>query len=435
MRFPRLVLLSLPFLAVPGKILPAQSFQLIATETPPNQGYWQPVERYLFTGSGSAPRKLSFIPSKMTHDPSCAAFRTPFELFVANRASHSGKGYISTFVMSSDGKDFVQGPPIRGNGLTDPHQIAFNPVDGELFCTNYKSGIVSRFTFDKFGRPVPNGTITMPDKKIMVGLAVRKKDQQLFVSHYTFVRRFRRNANGTYAYAGALSVQNKNGLHYMTFLGDELYLCAVFMDKIYRFSFDAQGNPVKKKSITSPSPISVAFSLDGKEMFAASHYAGGIRRYQYDASRDDWVYKSTILTPKLGGLAVGPVDGSGSFSLYGTGCPGTGKAVPTVSAVGSAFRGKALTVRVHRGLPKGSGVLLLGTLPAALPLPGGCSLLVGGTLYPFFVSLDQEGSYWMPIQVPAALYPGDAFFQFFGVDPGAPNGMFSSSNGLKVHVM
>ncbi len=435
MRFLHLFLLAFPVFLLQDNPVPAQGFQLVATETPPYSGTWQPVERYYFSGSGGSYKKLSFIPKDMTHDPSSAAFRTPFELFIANRAAHSGKGSISTFVMSSDGTSFVPGPVIKGNGLTDPHQIAFNPVDGELFATNWKTRILSRFTFDKYGRAVPNGTIHMPDPNPQLGVAIRKKDQQLFVSSYTSVRIFRRNANGSYTYKGGFTAPNKKGFHFMTFRGDELYLCALYMDRVYRFQFDAQGNPKLKETISSPSPVSTAFSLDGKEMFVASHFKGGIRRYKYDAVKDTWIYQSEIKTPQMGGMAVGPVDGSGSFSLYGKGCPGTGNLVPTISAVGSARRGKAMTIRVHNGLPRGVGALLLGTQPGNSPLPGGCTFLLGGGFLPFAVNLDQEGSYWMPIPIPAGLYPGFAYFQFFGIDPGASNGNFSATNGLKVQVL
>ncbi|MBP7949792.1 MAG: hypothetical protein KA004_09065 [Verrucomicrobiales bacterium] len=47
---------------------------------------------------------------------------------------------------------------IEGNGLSNPHGIAFSPW-GEMFVANFNSWTISRFTFDAAGNAVANGSI------------------------------------------------------------------------------------------------------------------------------------------------------------------------------------------------------------------------------------------------------------------------------------
>ncbi len=415
----------------------SQSFQLIVTETPPFQGSWQPVRRFLVPGSGADFIKLSDIPKEMTYDPTCAASRTPYELYVANRAAHKGKGYISVFIMSSDGREYVRAQDIRGNSLTDVHQVCFNPVDGELFATNWKSGKLSRFKFDKYGKQIPNGTITMRDSDKMLGVLVRKSDRQLFVSSYTFVRIFKRNPDGSYTYKGNFYPPQKGGLHYMTMLRKELYICEVNMGMVYRYTFDKNGYPRLKSKIRAPGAISVAFSLDGKEMYVASHStsARGIYRFMYDPGKDKWVFKKRIITRRsLGGIAIIPVDGSNAFALYGKGCMGCNNQVPTISATGSSTPGNELVLRIHRGLPSGTGFVFLGLSPSNIPLPGSCTLLVGLPLSQFDITLDTRGNFWLPAALPPGFPRLTIYAQYFGIDPSSGNSFFSSSNGLKITI-
>jgi 6-phosphogluconolactonase (cycloisomerase 2 family) len=291
--------------ALAASVAHAQSFQLVATETPPGSGSQQPVERFLVDGAGGDAQRLSDIPPDATDDPSCAVFRTPLQLFVSNRAAHSGNGSISVFDFHPSLQTFTQGPTITGNGLTDVAQITFNPVDGELFATNWTSGQLSRFLIDAGGNAVPNGTVVMPFGGYQLGVAVREADQQLLVTSYTALRRFGRNPDGTYSHIENIGL-GSGGLHYLTFRGDELYIADVYGDTIYRYLFDQDGVPVPNGTVASRSPIAVAFSPDGREMFAASHLDGGITRFAHDPDGDAWIETDQIATPDLGGVTTAP---------------------------------------------------------------------------------------------------------------------------------
>ncbi|MFG0252503.1 MAG: hypothetical protein ACF8NJ_06475, partial [Phycisphaerales bacterium JB038] len=198
---------------------------------------------------------------------------------------------------------FVEGPPITGNGVTHALQLTFNPVDGELFVANWL-GLVSRFVFDDQGVAQPNGTVTMPDGEYSLGVALREANQDLFVSSYTFIRRFVRQPDDTYAHVGNFVIPGGNSIHFMRFRGDELYVGEIATNAVYRFTFDGDGVPVPNGSVSSPSPVDVAFSPDEMEMFAASHLHGDVSRYLYDEPSDTWTYHDVIDTPSLGGMAT-----------------------------------------------------------------------------------------------------------------------------------
>jgi len=281
-------------------------FHLVFAETPVGSGYGQPVERYQIKSVGVTAHRLSDIPKTMTDDPAGVTFRNPLELFVGNRSAHSGNSSVMVFYIDESLQTFTQGPVITGNSVSDVHQIAFNPVDGELFVTNWRSGLMSRFTFDPQGKAVPNGTISMPDPDEQLGVAIRKADEQLFVSSYTFVRRFTRDPGGTYTYVSSFSMPGATHIHFMKFLNDELYVCDIQTSSIYRYNFDANGDPVPNGVVSGVHPVDVAFSPDGREMFVPNHIDGGISRYEYDAVNDDWIYTSTMATPQLGGVAIAP---------------------------------------------------------------------------------------------------------------------------------
>lgn len=291
-----------------GMLLPALGsaavFQVVVTETPVGSGSAQPIERYLVSDTFGAMTRVSDIPASLTNDPSSVAFRSPLEMFVANRAGHTGNSSISTFTFDPSLLTFTPGPTITGNSVTDAHGLAFNPMDGELFQANWNTGIVSRFKFDAAGNALPNGTITMPDSQRLLGVAIRPADQQLFVSSYQGVRRFRRNTDGSYAYLSTFAV-GQGLVHYMKVRQDELYVCDIASSAVYRFRFDAAGVPVLKDSTSSLHVVDIAFSPDGREMFAANHFEGGIRRYRYTPATDSWAsFGDVLATPQLGGIAT-----------------------------------------------------------------------------------------------------------------------------------
>ncbi len=50
--------------------------------------------------------------------------------------------------------------------------------------------------------------------------------------------------------------------------------------------------------------IDLAFSPDGSEMFAASHFGGGLTRFRFDSPTDNWAWTESVPMPPLGGLAT-----------------------------------------------------------------------------------------------------------------------------------
>ncbi len=286
----------------------AEPFQIIAAETPMGAGSNQGVRRYIVRETFGPAEQLTPIPGSVLYDPAGLALRNPAELFIANRAAHTGKSSIAR--VSLFGSNFAYIDSFSGNGVTDCHQLNFDPVTGELFQTNWSTGILSRFQFDDSGNPVPNGTILMPDSGKQLGVVVRPADRQLFVSDYTKVRRFMPNPDGSYTYLGAFAENGAALYHFMKFKDDLLYLTNFQHNVVLRFSFDPQGNPVPKDSIVmggNAGPVDLDFSPDGLEMFVTDHRNGGIMRFQYDEISESWIrFGDDIPTPMLGGIVIVP---------------------------------------------------------------------------------------------------------------------------------
>lgn len=283
----------------------AEPFQIIAAETPMGAGSNQGVRRYIVRETFGPAEQLTPIPGSVLYDPAGLALRNPAELFIANRAAHTGKSSIAR--VSLFGSNFSYIDSFSGNGVTDCHQLNFDPVSGELFQTNWSSGVLSRFLFDASGNPVPNGTILMPDSGKQLGVVVRPADRQLFVSDYTKVRRFMPNPDGSYTFLGYFAINNSTQYHFMKVKDDLLYLTSFSENAVIRFSFDAQGNPTEKDRIVASNALDMDFSPDGQEMFVTDHGNGGIMRFRYDSITETWIRNGDdIPTPMLGGIVIVP---------------------------------------------------------------------------------------------------------------------------------
>lgn len=409
---------------------PAQTFQVVMCETPPGSGGFQPIERFLIGGTNGPLSRISDIPPASTNDPVAVAFNNQYELFVSNRAAHSGNGSVSRFVFDTSFGTFSANGSITGNGLTDPVQLAFNPVDGELFVTNWTTGLLSRFLFDASGNAVPNGTIAMPGGGNQLGVAIRALDQQLFVSSYTAIRRFRRNANGSYTHVADFTVTG-GLIHFMAFRGDELYVAEYQSGRVYRFRFDAAGAPVANGFVAVPNAIAVAFSPDRNEMFVPRHGIGGCQRLLYQPATDSWLATTLQPSPSAGGIATSVH----WFSIYGQGCAGTGAVTPTLQGLGVPQPGNTINLRVQRGQAGALGTIVLAGAPGNTPILG-CtwlqSQILGNT--DLFL-LDGTGAHTYPIPMPPTLLPLDVYFQAFLLDAGAPNGLFAATAGLRASVL
>jgi 6-phosphogluconolactonase (cycloisomerase 2 family) len=412
--------------------LNAQTFQVVICETPPGSGGFQPIERFLVAGSNGPMTRISDIPPSVTNDPIALAFDNQYELFVANRAGHSGNGSVSRFTFDGSFGTFQPNGTITGNGLTDPVQIAFNPVDGELFVTNWRGGILSRFRFDAQGNAVPSGTLQMPDGGNQLGVAIRALDQQLFVSSYTAVRRFARQANGSYTHLGDMRLTGGGNLiHFMAFRGDELYVAEYSQGLVHRFGFDAGGNPVAQGTVAVPGAVAIAFSPDRDEMFVARHAVGGFQRFRHDAPTDSWIATTLQTGPSAGGIATTVH----WFSVYGDGCAGTGGLVPTLQGLGVPLPGNTIYLQTQNGLPGGAATIVVSLAPGSVPFLG-CTWLQSLVLVntpPLL--LDQGGAHRYSIRMPLDLPPIDFYFQTFVLDLGAPNGLFSATAGLRASVL
>jgi hypothetical protein len=282
-----------------------EPFQIIAAETPMGAGSYQGVRRYIVRETFGPAEQMTPIPGSVLYDPSALALRSPTELYISNRAAHTGKGSVARVRLFGSSFEYLD--TFKGNGLTNCAQSCFDPVTGELFVTNFPSGILSRFLFDASGNPVPNGTINMPDSGKQLGVVVRPIDRQLFVSDYTKVRRFSPNADGSYTFLGYFQVNNGMQYHFMKIHDDLLYLTSFWENAVLRFSFDVQGNPVYKDRISAEGALDVAFSPDEQEMFVTDHRNGGIMRYKSDTAGNTWIrYGDKIPTPMLGGIVIVP---------------------------------------------------------------------------------------------------------------------------------
>lgn len=283
----------------------AEPFQIIAAETPMGAGSKQGVRRYIVRETFGPAEQRTPIPGSLLYDPAALALRSPTELFISNRAAHTGSGSVARVRLFGSSFEYID--TFTGNGLSDCAQSCFDPVTGELFVTNWSSGVLSRFLFDSFGNPVPNGVINMPDSGKQLGAVIRPANRQLFVSDYTKIRRFMPNPDGSYTYLGTFAENGAALYHFMKFKDDLLYLTNFQQSMVMRFSFDAQGNPVFKDWIPADNALDMDFSPDGLEMFVTDHRNGGIMRFKYDEITESWIrFGDDIPTPMLGGIVIVP---------------------------------------------------------------------------------------------------------------------------------
>jgi len=123
------------------------------------------------------------------------------------------------------------------------------------------------------------------------------------------------------------------------------------------------------------------------------------------------------------------------FTTYGAGCPGSTGLVPQLrSSSNSVVGGDDLQIEITKGLPNGLGFLLASSTPDHIPLSGGCFLLVSLPYSSATLKLNGQGG--ATLNGSASMLPSGAHldFQFFGLDVAAPNGEFSSSNGLDLQM-
>ncbi|MDO9069564.1 MAG: FlgD immunoglobulin-like domain containing protein [Deltaproteobacteria bacterium] len=284
----------------------ARPFQMWVTVSPPgpdnnNPATWGGIIRYRFENNGAPGTSLGGIDRSLVADPCGLVFRVEsHELFVGNRHGNTGGGSISRFVYDAQTDSFTPNGSITGNGLYGVHQLALNPVTGELFATNYGGG-VSRFLFDQDDNAVPNGMIG--GAQWTRGVAVSPDGSRLYVTSATAV--IRRFDLGTGLELPSVGVEGAFGLHFIRLHGEHVfYVADPTTSMIYKYDIDDAGNFSGRVDIAAPSAAGEAVSPDGLEMFATGHLTSHqITRLRWDGGTQSW----TPVTPIYPGVPMGDI--------------------------------------------------------------------------------------------------------------------------------
>lgn len=271
-----------------------------------------PVLRFKFEGDGDLIPLSSIPPAPATlvNDPIYSAFSPKNELFIANRHGNvrGFPGTIARFKSDSEG-NFIPNGVVSGNSLEAVHGVAFSP-GGELFAGGLHSGLISRFKFDTAGNAIPNGTFRSGHQHAQ-GLAFSTSGELFVTDSFgasaPYVQRWRFDpATGAPIYNGSITLPGAVSPHGLAFSSKgELFVGDIGNGRIYRFLFDAVGNPVANGHLFVQAPIGIAFSSTG-EMFVTAHGAGGIRRFVFDA-QGNASDNGVIATHSLGGISIKPI--------------------------------------------------------------------------------------------------------------------------------
>ncbi len=295
-------------LAVASPFVIAQNFQLIATNSPPGSSAdpstWRAVLRFDIASVGGAATPLANLPTTEVFDPAGVAFRTANDVYIGNRHGNVlGLGSISRFSLSPDGVTATFRENFTAPGMIGVHELAFNPLTNELFAVSITNGIF-RFRFNGDATPTPNGVFAQSRQNR--GVAVHPNGLFVYASAAgSQIYRFRLDEGGGVTELPPIAPPGAQNLHFFCVSPSarELYVADINTDRVYRFTILGNSDLVTKPSIPSPSPIDVAISPDGTELFVGSHLQGGITRYRLNAS-DTWVQSGTIAAPQMGGFAI-----------------------------------------------------------------------------------------------------------------------------------
>ncbi len=290
-----ILVVTLAILAPPALL--AGPFQLWVTVSPPgpqnaNPGTWGGILRYQFSDAGAPPTVLTEIDRSLVADPCGLVFRpASHELFVGNRHGNTGGGSISRFTYDAASDSFEPSGTITGNGLNGVHQMALNPLTGELFATNYGGG-VSRFLFDVSDAAIPNGTIG--GSQWTRGVAVSPDGQWLYVTSATpVIRRFDLTTGSELA---SVTVAGAASLHFMRLVGgNALYVADPVTSMVYRLVVASDGTLSGQTDIPAPSAAGETVSPDQRELFATGHLTSHqITRLLWDEQNQVWTPETPI---------------------------------------------------------------------------------------------------------------------------------------------
>lgn len=276
-------------------------FQLLVAETPAGSvgsGSWLGVRRYDVAGTGGSAALGNGIASSLLSDPAGLAFSPDGELFVGNRHGNSAASSVSRFNYNSGTDTYDPNGVVTGNSLFGTHGIVFSA--NELFATNV-NGPISRFSYSG-GVVTANGTLgSGPSRDVFVS----GNGQWLYVTQGVSGSLLQYDI-ATGNLVNSFGIAGAAGLHNGNWRGNDLYVAGFASGTVHRSSFDSNGG-VSGSSIvaTTSGPISLAFSLDGEEMFVAGHTSGIIDRYMH--SSGSWSHSGTIVTNvQMGDIHVVP---------------------------------------------------------------------------------------------------------------------------------
>lgn len=302
-------------LALLSGVANAQPFQLIVSESLPgsntNQNVWKGVRKFHLSGSGGVVGERPGIDKSQLSDAAGVTMAGQ-KLFVGNRHGNSGAASVDRFSYDVNTDTFTKDLRITGNSLSGVHEVAVRP-GGELLAINVNNGF-SRF-LDSLGTPTANGTALSGTQAR--GIYVNAADTFAYVAQGINSNLIRYNlANGQ---ATSYSIPNGSGMHFGTWLGNDLVIASFNESRIIRIPFDANGAPLTPTILVqSTSALSVAFSPDGKEMYAGNHYTGLISRYLFDNTLQQWLPNGSFQSgTSFGDLAVLPTVPS-EVTLNGT---------------------------------------------------------------------------------------------------------------------
>lgn len=158
------------------------------------------VVRYRVEGGGSPVFVGSITAGLAPRAPRGVAVSPQGEVFVSECCATDR---ISRYRIDANGTPVPNGT-ITGNGLRNPHDIAFSPW-GEMFVVSSDSNSVSRFLFDAAGAVQPNGQITGAGLSNPLGLTFSpwgelfvSSGSQAVVRRWTFNADRQAQANGSF---------------------------------------------------------------------------------------------------------------------------------------------------------------------------------------------------------------------------------------------